>query len=58
MMIDVGGECCFLKIYCKESMCSMLKDKLQNCTLYQYEKKYIYLHSGSSETEVNVNKCK
>ena len=45
MMIDVGGECCFLKIYCKESMCSMLKDKLQNCTLYQYEKIYIYIYT-------------
>jgi len=27
----------FLKIYCKESMYSMFKDKLQNCSVNQFE---------------------
>jgi len=40
----------FFTIYCKESMYSMFKDKLQNCSLHQTE----YLHNDTSETEVNV----
>jgi len=33
-------------------MYSMFKDKLQNCSLNQYEK---CLHNNTSEAEVNIN---
>jgi methionine salvage enolase-phosphatase E1 len=42
----------FKEINCKESMYSMVKNKLQNFSLTQFEK---YLQNDTCETEVNVN---
>jgi hypothetical protein len=42
----------FFMIYYNESMYSVLKDKLQNCSIKQL---YKYLHNDTSETEVNIS---
>jgi hypothetical protein len=42
------------QIYSKENMYSMFKDKLQNCTPFQYEK-IQYMHNDTIETEMNIN---
>jgi hypothetical protein len=36
-LLHIASVCVFKDIYCKESMYSMFKDKIQNCSLNQFE---------------------